>query len=131
MGDFITEIEEIPDIDHLFLRVHNKNNNHSATETYVPAEVFRAQGASMSTEWDKYSTPMKALNNARKPSENTIASFNVGEVRLIPPLKVVHDPSRSNQAHTSVFGIEGDRITKMVIQRKLSKIAVWEIFQNV
>ena len=130
MGDFITfKIEKIPDEDHLYLRVH-KNNNHSATETYVPAEIFKPQGDSMSTEWNKYSNPLQALNNARKPSENSIASLNIGKVRLIPLLKVIHDPSKANQAHTSVYGIDGDRTTKMVIQRKLSKIAVWEIYQN-
>ena len=62
MGVIITfEVEEIPDEDHLYLRVH-KNKLLEDKKT-IPTTAFNQVGDSLSTLWSRY---VKTADEARK-----------------------------------------------------------------
>ena len=108
-------IEFIPNEDILYYRMHKmfieKDTN------IIPSAGFRSQGNSMSTDWNKYSTPEKLRRRANNPEVNRITEMNVGDVRTIP-LTVNHAPDHveMNRAHTDVIGLVG------ILRSKLSKI---------
>src|SRR5665213_551520 len=95
------QIEEIPDQNFLFLRVHKSFVKFGEG---IPLGAFKDHGGGMSTDWDKYSTPEQTRNRAkRSPSENNgVLRLNVGEVRAISGLSVAHEPLSENRAHTEV-----------------------------
>jgi hypothetical protein len=100
--DWNWDVEELPDPDLLYMRVH-------FTQIYEDGALkpgaFRDQGDSMSTDREKYSIPeltrARAQNN---PMANAVVSMRVGAVREIPGQTVLHSPIPSNQAHTDVIG---------------------------
>jgi len=115
--------ESIPDQDLLFFRVHK---SYVRNGDIIPG-AFRDQGIhplvrGMSTDWNKYSTPEESRWRARTPSDNGIASLDVGAVRAIPGLAVDHDPYWSNRAHTHVLG-EKDTEARL----KLKRLCRWVI----
>lgn len=110
-------IEDIPDNDYLFYRIHRKLFEQSGRR--IVAGCFReqsdpgpdAKAPSMSTDWAKYSTPAESRGRATQPEENLIVSLPVGGVRQIDGFSVVHSPIQNdpvvkdNRSHTDVFGI--------------------------
>lgn len=102
------EIEEIPNADILYYRVHKNDWNPDGT----PKEgAFRnspnKQTSGMSTNWSKYSTAGQALEGTRKPKEEYgVVALNVAAVRAIPDQEIKHSPDRDsvNRSHTDVFG---------------------------
>jgi hypothetical protein len=107
------DIEEIPDVDKLFYRVHQQNYRDGKVVT----STFKEFGTSddnkgMSTDWMKYSTPSESKARAKKPEVNGIISFIAGELRTIL-LKVIHYPIDSNRAHTNVKGIDQEKQLKL------------------
>ena len=98
-------VEEIPNEDHIYYRIHR---NLIKDQEVIPY-AFRNVVSGMSTDWSKYSTPEESRNRARIPSENGIIVLNVGEVRAIPSQTVIHTPS-DNRAHSEVFGNKTQKV---------------------
>ena len=76
--------EEIPDADALFLRVHRCFLQYGEI---IPG-VFKDHGdrngkGGMSTDWEKYSTPVATRNRARRPEDNGVISFNAGQTIVL------------------------------------------------
>jgi hypothetical protein len=125
-------IEEIPDEDSLFYRVHSANIDKSEIDNKkrIKPGAFDPQpkphGVEMSTDWSKYSTCHESRNRARKPENNGIISFIVGDIRRSPtPLSVLHRPTL-NQAHSIVCEVIAD-INNPEIRIKLRRICKWEL----
>jgi hypothetical protein len=116
--------EEIPNESLLYMRAHQV---YKKTDGTLKPGVFKDQGDSMSTDWDRYSTPQETLDRARVPAQNAVISLNVGEVRAIDPLSVKHDlrdvdGQPVHRAHTSVFGEKTPEV-----RLKLRRIHGWAI----
>jgi hypothetical protein len=101
--------EEIPPDARLYMRVHK----NMVLQGKVLPGAFRNQGAGMSTDWEKYSTPEETRQRARKPPEEyAVISLIVDEVLQLPGQTVEHTPVQpnpavgepGNRAHTDVYG---------------------------
>jgi hypothetical protein len=114
-------VEEIPNEDFLFLRVHKNLLNFGES---VPKGVFRDQGDGMSTDWDKYSTAEQTQQRAKRSpaADNGVLKLNVGGIRAIASLSVQHEPLPDNRAHTEVFGEKNPK-ARVLLQR----LAEWVI----
>lgn len=118
-------IETIPDEDKLFYRIHK---NYIQDGQLIPGS-FREKGEGMSTDWDKYSTPIDAKNRAKVPADNGIVSFISGDIRRIG-LEVKHDPICSpdeniyNRAHANIIGLSKN---KEKLRLDLMELYHWEI----
>ena len=120
-------IEDIPDEDDLYYRIHKEFFEEDTI--IIPSASFRPQGNSMSTDWNKYSTPEKLNQRAKKPEDNRIVEMNVGDVRVIP-LIINHAPDyvEMNRAHTDVFGLIGLPKSKLSkIRTQLASLSSWVI----
>ena len=126
-------IEEIPDSDRLFYRVHI---NDFKDGEVVPG-AFRERGTgeqkSMSTDWERYSNPQESLFRAAKPERNAIVSFVSGNLRAIG-LQVYHSPIYApeakmidNQSHADVKPLGESKAKKTRMRRKLLDQYSWEI----
>lgn len=112
-------IEDIPNADKVFMRVHV---NHLDRESIIPG-VFRDHNGDMSTDWNKYSTAEETRRRGRKgPEEYGVISLAVEQVRSVSRLTVVHTPLDQNRAHTDVHG---EKDTEVRI--KLLRSYKWEI----
>ncbi len=120
-GQKMSDVEEIPDKDEVFYRIHK---NFFIGGRLQPG-VFREIGDDMSVDWEKYSTPVESVCRAKVPVDNGIVSLIAGDVRNIK-LEVIHKPSENNMAHSIVRGIEV-KIKDTEIRFKLKKLAKWEI----
>ena len=115
-------IEQIPDRDKLYFRVHDVDIRGG---NVIPG-AFRERGEGnnngMSTDWQKYSTVTESLTRARVATKNNIVSFIAGKVRQ-DGLIVDHAPIDENRAHTNIKGIDSDE------QRRLKLLSVynWEL----
>ena len=103
-------IEEIPDVDRLYMRVHRQWFKGSRVAPgFFQNRPDEASGA-MSTDWSKYATPEETRTRARRPELNAVIELVVGEVRAIPQQVVRHAPIQDhpvlpdNRAHTDVAG---------------------------
>ena len=120
-------IEDIPNGDDLYYRI--QKHYYEKNPDIIPNSSFRPIGDSMSADWSKYSTPAKAKNRARVPSDNRIVKINVENVRGIP-LTVTHAPDfeRKNRSHTKIFGLEDpSKAVLNEIRSKLAIISEWAI----
>ena len=120
-------IEFIPDKDDLYYRIHKVFFEEDST--VIPSASFRPQGKSLSTDWNKYSTPKKLHQRAINPEDNRIVEINVGDVRVIP-LTVNHTPDymKMNRAHTDVLGlIELPKSQLSKIRTQLATLSSWVI----
>ena len=97
-------IKEIPDADSVFRRAHRNDFRDGELEP----GVFRAQGAGMSVNWDKYASAEVTRQQAGKhPDHNAVMSMPVMGIRRIDDLRVEHTPDMDtrNRAHSDVFGL--------------------------
>lgn len=118
------EVEDIPDEDRLFLRVHVNDVRASGGKPHPG--VFRERQGSMSVDWGKYSTAEESRNRARHPERVGILALIAGSVRSIEGLTVLHEPDeeRNNRAHSGVHGIfdpgaDDPDVRKTMIRSKL------------
>lgn len=123
-------IEEIPDQDTLYYRIHQSY----VIKSNLKPSAFGEIGDGMSTDWAKYSsTPLDARNRAKKTERNGIISLKAGGLRQLK-LTVIHDPSKDNRSHSLVKGVDDTEIrlkllyklcdnTDDHIQRKIHPIA--------
>ncbi len=129
-------IEEIPNEDSLYFRIHEVNIDHEEIDPYKKIKLIAFDphpktSTQMSTNWNKYSTPLALQQLAKAPEKNGVVSFPVDAVRKIPyPLQVIHDPISTeevrNQAHALVLDIP-PRKNDIGIRIKLRDICSWEI----
>jgi hypothetical protein len=66
----------------------------------------------MSTDWSKYATPegTRAGKALEKAPNYGVTALDVGLVRQIEQLSVVHAPTEENDAHTHVVGLANDEL---------------------
>jgi hypothetical protein len=117
-------VENIPDEDRLFLRVHV--NDVRASGGKLHPGVFREQQGAMSVDWEEYSTAEESRNRAGHPERVGILALVAGGVRSVDELTVLHEPDeeRRNRAHSGVHGItdlaaENPGVRKTMIRAKL------------
>jgi hypothetical protein len=130
------QIEDIPNEDILYYRIHSVNIDYEEPDSkkkikLVAFDPHPKGSTQMSTNWNKYSTPLELQQLAKVPEKNGIVSFVVAEVRKTPyPLHVIHDPILTehfkNQAHALVLDIP-ERKNDIGIRVKLRDICSWEI----
>lgn len=129
-------IEEILNQDLLYYRIHTVNIDYEETHPSKKIKLVAFDpppkgSTQMSTNWNKYSTPLELQQLAKNPEKNGIVSFVVGEVRSVPyPLEVLHDPILNedfrNRAHALILDIP-PRKNDIGIRVKLRDICSWEI----
>lgn len=98
------EVEEIPDQDILFYRIHQ---NWIPNGILNPAAFRNTKPSNgMSTDWDRYSTARdtRRRNPNKPPTNYAVVRLEVGEVKKVPDQTVVQSPKPDNRAHTDVFG---------------------------
>ena len=98
-------VEEIPDPDILFMRIHRAWFPQGVLNT----AAFRnmpTPADGMSTDWNKYSSARETRRRSHTspPTDYAVVQLEVGEVRKLPDQSVVHSPIAENHAHTEVFG---------------------------
>lgn len=128
-------IEPIPKHASLFMRVHRSK----ITEDGDPEPgVFRnlpnpkktEAPWAMSTDWEKYSTPLDTRNRAEssEPKDNGVISLVVAKIEAIAFQRVEHSPrrrdpenpkSQDNRAHTDVFGPKSVKEGKTADERAI------------
>lgn len=125
-------IEEIPDNNLLFYRIHIVNIDTSETDKKkkIKPVAFDPQpkptSTQMSVDWSKYSSALDTQNRAKIPEKNGVLSFNSTQVREAPqPLEVRHSPS-TNQAHSLIYDIPPEK-NNPEIRIKLRRICDWAI----
>lgn len=105
-------IEQIPDEDFLFLRVHCSDMRGEKKEevglnafTNRPTDDPKAK---LSTNWSRYSSAEHTRTNlkpGKNPKNYAVVRMNVGAVRKIPTQLVEHAPERENRSHSHVTGL--------------------------
>ena len=104
-------VEEIPDEDQLYLRVHRRWLDTGDLDPGCFQNHPKTTGG-MSTDWSRYATPEQTRARALRstPADNAVLALDVGKVRAIPsqvvqPAPIFGDPQLpDNRAHTEVFG---------------------------
>lgn len=131
MGDW--PVEEIPDEDDLFCRVH-RTFLRGGTE--LRPAIFRVQSGCVSTDWSAYSSPKHCRKRARKPEENGVVTLLAGKVRACSPLAVAHTPDQQqdNRSHSDIMNIPEEGPEKEEARDHLLQVAMeaggWTIHPN-
>jgi hypothetical protein len=94
-------IEEIPDTDTLYRWLKKTKFEN---QFRIPLNAF-VDTNGISTDWEKYSTPIETLNRSPESSKFAVIQANVGRIREIIQLIVQHSPSRENRSHTNIHGL--------------------------
>jgi hypothetical protein len=113
------QIEQIPDEDAVYMRVHK---DFLRNRVLQPG-VFREHNSGMSVDWDKYSTPQETRNRAKNPLVNAVIEMDVGKVRRIQELDVIHQPTPENRAHSEVIGLPTESETFTETRARLLDIS--------
>lgn len=120
-------VEEIPDADRLYLRVHRQwLKKDRIAPGFFQNRPDESTGA-MSTDWSKYSTPEQTRGRARRPELNAVIALLVHDVRSIPEQQVHHAPLQDhptipdNRAHTDVAGPK--ETANLQIQDSFARVA--------
>ncbi|MBK9338284.1 MAG: hypothetical protein IPM98_17715 [Lewinellaceae bacterium] len=119
-------IEDIPDSDFLYYRIHK---SFLVNGELIPgAFQERGEGADrgMSTDWSKYSTAEETQQRSKIPVENGIGQFSVEAVRAIN-LEVTHAPILENRSHSHIKGIPHEGQLKTKARLLLKRICTWAI----
>ena len=118
-------VEQIPNQDLLFFRIHKT----FVVDGDLKPKVFQERGSddskSMSTDWNRYSSPRECVERARIPADNGAISFIVGDLRNIT-LNVNHAPLKDNRSHTDVNGLPND-LRDVELRLKMLDLFQWEI----
>jgi hypothetical protein len=109
--------EEIPNSSSVLLRVHKS----LIPDGEVRPNVFRDQGAGMSVDWRKYSTPFETRNRGKIPGDNAVISLSVGGIRQIEGLVVEHDPVQENSFDRNGDPLKPNRAHSLVIGEKTTE----------
>ncbi len=147
------QIENIPDSDRLYFRIHKQNvfDSKDFINIIRPRAFYNtpASGGNMSTDWNKYATPQQTLDHVSKQYKTGktefknkddfgVVSFSVDKIKEIDINHfVLHDPienipeiigNPNNRAHAIVDGkISGDKEDSLEVRALFAEIANWEI----
>jgi hypothetical protein len=141
------DVEEIPNDDVLYLRVHTNDVDNgrptpgafrNRASPYAPH-----QPSAMSSDWCRYSTAQETQRRARIPELNGVVALPVLAVRHVPLQAVVHNPlfptavnpgCPNNRAHTDITGPKSpdearpsDRPVVLEVRARLTEMATWAI----
>jgi hypothetical protein len=121
-------IEDIPDVDLLFMRVHKSDIQNGNP---IPG-VFRNRGTGdqegMSTDWNRHSTAEQTKLRANRPEwRGGVIEMSVGAVRKIPHQNVVHAPLPDNRAHTNVKGLKSGGVEGTQVRYLFMRVWRWAI----
>jgi hypothetical protein len=122
-------VEDIPNADTLFLRVHHANVRNGRP---IPRAYNEHEGG-MSTNWSRYADAELTRQQAalivhavtgrpKNPANYGVLHFGVGAVREIEDVEVIHTPRIENRAHTDVTGTNSPEA-----RVKLGRIGDWAI----
>lgn len=100
------EIEQIPDKDFIYRRVHINFLKAIDEKDYIPPGAFKDNNG-ISVDWSKYSTPEKSRERAKEPKKNKILQIKVGHARNIKSISVIHSPLSENRSHSLIDGLKG------------------------
>lgn len=114
--------EEIPDKDRLFRRIHKQYLTRAGRISPSGFKGNTVDKNSMSTNWEKYSTPILTKEEAPTPGDNAVISFNAGEAREMQEVDVKHEPIPVNRAHSSVAGVLSPKVRTFL--NSISKMEV-------
>lgn len=152
----IWQIENIPNSDKLYFRIHDSNifDSKDLKNIIRPRAFYNtpATGNNMSTDWEKYSTPELTLDFVSKQYKTgttlfkdktkfSVVSFSVNQVKSIDNNhSVKHDPVQykleilgnpNNRAHSIVDGkISDDKEDAVEVRARFIEMAKWEILQK-
>ena len=103
-------VEDIPDEDSLYYRVHI--NLLKTLGGKLGPNCFRDPGGGMSSDWSKYSSPeqARARSGNDKAANYGVTGLQVGRVRQIEGLRIEHAPIDGNDAHAHVLGLGKDEL---------------------
>ena len=121
-------IEQIPDADRLFMRVHR---NYIQNSQPIPG-VFQNHGEGeqegMSTDWSRHSTAAQTKLRAVNPAWiGGVIQMVVRDVRKIPRQTVQHAPLPDNRAHTNVKGPKKESVEGTQVRYLFMSIWKWAI----
>lgn len=120
-------VEDIPDGDLLYRRVHVNLLPANKTDGTIPPGAFLGIEG-ISVDWSKYSTASDSLARSRQPAMTGIIQILAGDVRRFKELSVIHAPLDDNRAHSNINGFtKCDRITRTDLRKMLSRNASWII----
>ena len=122
----IWPVEQIPNAARLFYRVHIGQ----LLDKQLHPGIFREQGGAMSTDWENYSTPEESRNRAAQPQQNGIVALVVATIHSIEPLKVRHEPTRTNRAHSAVHGLGASEDVSTKVRRTRIRAKLFEYFHT-
>lgn len=127
------KVKNIPDNDFLFrnfnLKLIVKPRGYFAHE--VPINAFRDEkGDGISTAWEKYCSAKKLRRLSKIPKFNGVIKMNVGNIRKIPVLSVIHNPKMRNYGHSLIKGLPNNRAEKLKLRSRLKYISEWVIPLN-
>lgn len=111
------DVEEIPDVDRLFKRIHR--NLFKSDRTVMTGAFSHYE---MSVDWSKYSTPEESRRRANSPDDNAIVEMVAFNVRAIPDQQVLHRPVADNRSHSAVDGRKSEKVR--VLLRRCCRIAL-------
>lgn len=115
-------VEDIPNGDTLYMRVHKNNILNGELD----AAAFQRHGGGLSTDWAKYASPedTRSRSQSSPPGRNAVVAFVVGDIRDIgfdvahePIMPTLDDPF-GNQAHTEVSA----QVSSVEFRAKLSNL---------
>lgn len=92
-------IEDIPDLDSVFMRAHKTYFRDGELE---PGVFTPKEGPGLSVDWDRYSTKEETQKRSKKPSDNAVIAMLVSGIREIEGLDVKHLPEMTNRAHCEI-----------------------------
>lgn len=131
------EIEEIPDVDSLFLRIHkcyidNRNSDKKLKVTPAAFTPKPKETCGLSTNWSKYSsaelTQQEVKNQKKDPFNYGVVSLVTSKIRAITPLTVNHAPSANNKAHSEINNVcNPNKKNDLKARLELRDIFKWEI----
>ena len=125
--DIAFTIEEIPDADKLFYRIHKTSLKPDGG--IIPGAIKmigEGKERGMSTNWSKYSDADTLKSIAKKPEDNGVISFVAGIVRSTKDAIVEHDPKMYNRSHSHILWSDVNE-TKVRLKLSNSDYYSWEI----
>jgi hypothetical protein len=87
-------VEDIPDGDELYMRVHRRWFDDAGDLEAGCFQNHPKQTGGMSTDWSRCATPDDTCNRALRsgPTDNAVLALGVRDGRGIPGQTVVHSP---------------------------------------
>ena len=119
-------VEEIPDEDRLFRRIHESQLKRGTISRRMG---FKYDADGISVDWEKYITPEEVRTRcARKPArEYRVVSLVAGKVREINNSEVRHAPISTNECVNRAHALitTEDESDRLELQTQLVRSCVW------